>query len=140
MPRSFGHSFRSAAMMIELTFVLLPESNLSLEQLWRVALAGVVGELVACGYAVAGTSSAGPGRQYEIAGTYQVHPGPASMTVTTDAGAGRLQFALNGAQFGKRAPGHDHDALLWMRLIVLGMRLSQAHSIVAHTTDPEQAE
>ncbi|MFW3117747.1 hypothetical protein MMAG44476_08556 [Mycolicibacterium mageritense DSM 44476 = CIP 104973] len=125
-------------MMIELTFVLLPESNLSLEQLSRIALPGVVGELVACGYAVAGTSAAGSGRQQEIAGTYQVHPGPASMTVTTDAGAGRLPFALNGAQFGKRVAGHDSDGVLWMRLIVLGMRLSQAHSIVARTMDPEQ--
>lgn len=124
--------------MIKLALVLLPESNISLDQLWRKALPSVIGELAARGYTVAGTSPAGSGDVAEIAGLYQLHPGPATMIVTMDGAAGLLQFVLSGAQFGKRIAEDDTDAVLWMRLVILGMTLRDAHGVVARTTDPEQ--
>lgn len=47
-----------------------------------------------------------------------------------------FQFLLSGAHFGKRLRGHDTDAVLWMRLVILGMVLREAHGVVARTTDP----
>lgn len=124
--------------MICITLRVTSTSRISVQELWSAALPAVLSELVACGYAVAGSCSADVGGGRTFAAKFRVEPGPA--TLVADVGDGedrRIQFTLTGAALGKRGQGQKTDRQVWTRLVVLGTKLHEAYSVDARVTDPD---
>lgn len=114
------------------------KSKISIDELWNTALPAVIGELVGCGYAVDGSSrSAVRDGERKFVAKYRVEPGPATLVAGVDDGEDRIQFTLTGAAFGKRVEGQGTDPVVWMRLVVLGVKFREAYRIDARVTDPD---
>ncbi|WP_245839976.1 hypothetical protein [Mycobacterium aquaticum] len=121
-----------------MTLRVTSASRISVEQLWGTALPAVLGELIACGYAVAGSSSADVDGGGTFAARYRVLPGPATLVADVGGHEDRaIEFTLTGAALGKRAAGQDADRAIWTRLVVLATKLYQAHRVDARVIDPD---
>lgn len=99
----------------------------------------VINALLARGYTVTGTNATTQ-PQHQYTASYQLEPGPATLTAQTDHDGGRIQLTLTGPTFGKQVHGHDTDPVIWMNLVVLGVRLREAYSIDDNVTDPDLVE
>ena len=120
--------------MINFSLMMTPESTVSVDGLCSAALPGVLSVLAERGYAVSEGSPSGwplPG------GVREFSVGPGLLRVSADGGG--VEFALQGPDFGIVGidAGAGHDAVLWMRLLTLGLQLQQAHAVVAAVSDPE---
>jgi hypothetical protein len=55
-----------------------------------------------------------------------------------DDGEDRVRFTLTGAAFGKRVEGQETDPpVVWMRLVVLGVKFGEAYGVNARVTGPD---
>jgi hypothetical protein len=124
--------------MIDFSLLLTQDSTISVEYLRQTALPAVVGELDECGYAVDQDDTAAAADEHGLVHQYRIAPRPASMRVTSsDIGQGGMQFRLTGDKFGRATGAGEKDPVLWMRLVVLGFRLSQAYTLVSDVSDPD---
>ncbi|MCC9181561.1 hypothetical protein [Mycolicibacterium mageritense] len=90
------------------------------------------------GYTVDGTAAA-PHGERKCAAQYRIKPGPTALVADAvdENGASRIQFMLTGEAFGKRVVGRDTDPVIWMRLVVLGLKYREAYGVDARVTDPD---
>lgn len=49
----------------------------------------------------------------------------------------RIEFLLDGPKFGGNVGSTGKDVVLWMRLVLLGVSLSQTCMVACHVCDPD---
>lgn len=121
--------------MIRFLLRFTPETRISVDELRSVAASALISELRTCGYTVheRGPNSMGTNDYDRM---LEVTPGPAVMRVAADERTGSVQFELKGPAFGSSHEGRN-DAVLWMRVITLGVRLETKHHVSADVSDPD---
>ena len=115
--------------MINFSLQLTAQSRITLDALLTWTLPAVIEVLNASGYAVGEATSEVTGERGSLR-QYSVEPGPATFSVAADeTDGGSVQFSLDGAKFGAVGTGLNHDAVLWMRLVTLGVKIGENYSV-----------
>jgi hypothetical protein len=90
-----------------------------------------------CGYTVFGDDTVEAVGQHRFIHTYRLEPGPATLTVGfTKFGGGKVEFVLDGDNFGLALAPGQKDQLLWMRLVVLGVQFAETFGVISNVCDP----
>lgn len=122
--------------MINFSLLMVPESEISPESLWERALPAVIEVLGDCGYTVFPDDTFAVG-DHRVRHTYRLEPGPATLAAGfTKAGGGKVEFVLDGDNFGMALAPGQKDQLLWMRLVVLGVQCAERFAVVPTVCDP----
>lgn len=74
--------------MIRLTLQLTPQSTVSAGPLWAIVLPDVINAVLARGYTLAGTSASGLEQPHQFTASYQLEPGPPTLTAEADHDGG----------------------------------------------------
>lgn len=121
--------------MIRFSLCLTPKSGISLDELRSSAASALISELQSGGYTLVERLSNASGTN-DLDRMLEITPGPAVMRVATNERAGSVQFELKGPAFGRSHEGRN-DAVLWMKVVTLGVRLSTQHHLSTDVTDPD---
>lgn len=121
--------------MIRFSLRLTTETRTSVDELRSLATSALINELGRCGYTVLERLPSSTGAN-DYDRMLEVTPGPAVMRIATNERAGSIQFELKGPTFGSSHEGKN-DAVLWMRIITLGVRLGTTHHVSADISDPD---
>ena len=98
----------------------------------------MIEQLADCGYTINEDDPAEDVGEHGILRKYRIEPGPATLTAATNqTGRGSIQFVLTGPQFGMRGGPQETDAVLWMRLVGLGVKFGEAYMVVPSVVDPD---
>ncbi|MBV9088301.1 MAG: hypothetical protein JO044_00105 [Mycobacteriaceae bacterium] len=118
---------------------LVPESSISVDELWDKLLHAVIDELHRCGYVVAPDIGAELVDEHGFIQEYRIVPGPATLTgARDDRGSGSVGFLLSGEKFGFSEQGNAKDPTLWARLEALAESFEETFFIAAQIFDPER--
>jgi hypothetical protein len=127
--------------MITYSVLMTPQSTISLQGLFDVALPEVIEQVTDSGYTVEEITDDDAAQAVPLQGAarqYRVEPGPATLSaVTNKADEGSIQFVLTGPRFGMRFGTEQADPVLWMRLVTLGVRLGETYLVIPSVIDPD---
>jgi hypothetical protein len=123
--------------MINFSLLNVSGSSISPKSLWDKALPAVIEVLTDCGYTVFADDTVEIIGDHKYRRQYRLGPDPATLTASfSRADGGKVEFVLAGDRFGMALVPGQNDPLLWMRLVVLGVRLAETFSVVPSVCDP----
>jgi hypothetical protein len=123
--------------MINFSLLMVPESGISLESLWEQSLPALIEVLGESRYTVLPDDTVEAVGVHRLRHTYRLEPGPATLAAGfTKTGGGKVEFVLDGDNFGMTLDPGQKDQLLWMRLVVLGVQFTERFAVVPTVCDP----
>lgn len=111
-------------------------STIEFGALYRASARAIFAALADCDYLVDAGPAPEPSPALGLREEHPIEPGPAQLTVSADAFAGRVQFVLEGARFGFDFGATRNDPVIWMRLVTLAVQYAEAYRVVANVSDP----
>jgi hypothetical protein len=124
--------------VITILLQLVPESTISVDELWHKLLQAVIKELHRCGYVVAPDIERELVDEHGFIQEFRIVPGPATLTgARDDRGSGSVGILLSGARFGCADVGEDKDGSLWDRLQALSESFEDHFFVASQVFDPE---
>jgi hypothetical protein len=125
------------APMINFSLLIVPESAISPKSLWEKSLPTLIELLGDYGYTIVSDDTVEAVGIHRLRHTYRLEPGPATLTAGfTTTGDGKVEFVLDGDNFGMALAPGQKDQLLWMRLVVLGVQFAETFAVISNVCDP----